>query len=206
MIPNRKHPTLRLLLAALAAGLLAACASVPPPTVQRGADPLAAAADTTDTVQHEVAATGVQPVIRRGNGEVIDRAAAASPVRDLPDLSSATTGAATFNFEGAPIQVVVKAILGEMLGQNYVIQPGVQGTVTLATPKPVSPAAARDLLEMVLGWNNARLVYSGGRYNIVAADQPLAGAVAPRSGPASTARGYETRIVPLRYISATEMA
>lgn len=209
MIPNRKHPTFRLLLAALAAGMLAACASVPPPTVQRGADPLAVAAATSTTQgagQDEAAATGVQPVIRRGNGQVIDRAAAASPVRDLPDLSSATTGAATFNFEGAPIQVVVKAILGEMLGQNYVIQPGVQGTVTLATPKPVSPAAARDLLEMVLGWNNARLVYSGGRYNIVAADQPLAGAVAPRSGPASTARGYETRVVPLRYISATEMA
>src|SRR5690606_867381 len=126
MIPNRKHPTFRLLLAALAAGMLAACASVPPPTVQRGADPLAVAATSTTqgAGQDEAAATGVQPVIRRGSGQVIDRAAAASPVRDLPDLSSATTGAATFNFEGAPIQVVVKAILSEMLGQNYVIQPG----------------------------------------------------------------------------------
>ena len=55
---------------------------------------------------------------------------------------------------------MVKAILGDMLGQNYVIAPGVQGTVTLATPKPVSPAEAMSLLEMVLGWNNARMVYS----------------------------------------------
>ncbi|MDQ2703252.1 MAG: type II secretion system secretin GspD [Pseudomonadota bacterium] len=201
--------TFPLLLAGLAAGLLAACATVPPPNVQRRADPLVvappAAGDTGSSIA-DPAATGPQPVIRRGSGQVIDRAAAAAPPRDLPNLSSATTGAATFNFEGAPVQVVVKAILGEMLGQNYVIQPGVQGTVTLATPKPVSPAAARDLLEMVLGWNNARLVYSGGRYNVIAADQPLAGAVAPRSGPASTARGFETRVVPLRYISATEMA
>src|SRR5690606_15000672 len=128
---------------------------------------------------------------------VIDEEAAAAIPPELPSLSSAATGAATFNFEGTPIQVVVKAILGEMLGQNYVIQPGITGTVTLATPKPVSPAAARDLLEMVLGWNNARLVYSGGRYNIVSADQALDGAVAPRSGPAATARGYETRVVPL---------
>src|SRR5690606_13727759 len=111
----------------------------------------------------------------------------------------------TFNFEGESVHAVVKAILGDMLRQNYVIAPGVQGTVTLGTLKPVSPAEALNLLEMVLGWNNARLVYSGGRYNIIPADQALAGSVAPRTGPASNARGYEVRVVPLRFISASEM-
>ena len=101
---------------------------------------------------------------------------------------------------------MVKAILGDMLGQNYVIAPGVQGTVTLATPKPVSPAEALNLLEMVLGWNNARLVYSGGRYNIVPADQALAGTVAAAHRRARrNARGFEVRTVPLRFVSATEM-
>ncbi|MCM2336180.1 MAG: type II secretion system secretin GspD, partial [Pseudomonas sp.] len=139
--------------------------------------------------------------IRRGTGQVINRAAAAAPPPNL----GASTGSATFNFEGEPVQVVAKAILGDMLGQNYVIAPGVQGTVTLATPKPVSPAEALSLLEMVLGWNNARMVYSGGRYNIVPADQALAGNVAPRTGGASNARGFEVRTVPLRYVSAAEM-
>ncbi|MCY7354858.1 MAG: type II secretion system secretin GspD, partial [Lysobacter sp.] len=88
---------------------------------------------------------------------------------------------------------------------NYVIAPGVQGTVTLATPKPVSPAQALSLLEQVLSWNNARMVYSDGRYNIVASDQALSGTVAPRTGSASTARGFEVRTVPLRYVSAEEM-
>ncbi|HMB42279.1 MAG TPA: type II secretion system secretin GspD, partial [Luteimonas sp.] len=37
------------------------------------------------------------------------------------------------------------------------------------------------------------------------ADQALAGTVAPRTGSASTARGFEARAVPLKYISATEM-
>jgi general secretion pathway protein D len=100
---------------------------------------------------------------------------------------------------------VVKAILGDMLGQNYVIAPEVQGTVTLGTPKPVSPAEAMNLLEMVLGWNNARMVYSGGRYNIVPADRALPGNVAPSTGSPANARGYEVRVVPLRYISASEM-
>ncbi|HEY4583265.1 MAG TPA: type II secretion system secretin GspD, partial [Lysobacter sp.] len=139
--------------------------------------------------------------IRRGTGEVINRRVASAPPSNL----GGSSGEARFNFEGESLQGVVKAILGDMLGQNYVIAPGVQGTVTLGTPKPVSPAEALNLLDMVLGWNNARMVYSGGRYNIVPADQAIAGTVAPRTGPASTARGFEARTVPLKFVSATEM-
>lgn len=204
MIPTR--PALRLLAAGLLAGALAGCASVPPPTIQRNATPAAvqtpaeqAAAAAADAANGAILRT--QPVIRRGTGQVIDAAAAASP--PPPPASGAGS---TFNFEGTPLPVVVKTILGDMLGQNYVIAPDVQGTVTLSTPRPVSAAGARDLLEMVLGWNNARMVYSGGRYNIVRADQPLDGSLSARSGPAAVANGYETRVVPLRYISAAEMA
>ncbi|MGQ4660228.1 type II secretion system secretin GspD [Lysobacter sp. F6437] len=169
-----------------------------------GTDARADAVVVGDGVQAQPLAgddVGPQPQIRRGTGQVINRAAAAAP---LPNLGG-TSGAATFNFEGESLHAVVKAILGDMLGQNYVIAPGVQGTVTLATPKPVSPAEAISLLDQVLGWNNARMVYSGGRYNIVAADQALAGNVAPRTGSAANARGFEVRTVPLRYVSATEM-
>lgn len=69
----------------------------------------------------------------------------------------------------------------------------------------MSPAEALNLLEMVLGWNNARLVFSSGRYNIVPSDQALAGNVAARTGAPGTARGFEVRTVPLKYVSATEM-
>ena len=117
----------------------------------------------------------------------------------MPSLGGASSGAATFNFEGESVHAVVKAILGDLLQQNYVIAPGVQGQVTLATPRPVNAAQALGLLEMVLGWNNARMVYSGGRYNIVAADQALAGTVAPSTAPASSARGFEVRVVPLQF-------
>ncbi len=192
-------------LAAFLATALAACASAPTPTVQRNdrLPPVGAGTGdgTTSPTPLEAEAAGPQAQIRRGTGQVINRSAASAPP---PNLGS-SSGAATFNFEGESVHAVVKAILGDMLGQNYVIAPGVQGTVTLATPKPVSPAEARSLLEMVLGWNNARMVYSDGRYNIVPADTALAGTVAPRTGSPSLARGYEARVVPLRYISATEM-
>lgn len=199
--------TLRVILFSLGLGLLAGCASAPVPDVRR-TTPAAAgevvpgAAQTVPVREDEAPVTGPQAQIRRGNGQMINRSAASAP---LPSLGGASSGSATFNFEGESVHAVVKAILGDMLGQNYVIAPGVQGTVTLGTPKPVSPAEALNLLEMVLGWNNARLVYSGGRYNIIPADQALAGSVAPRTGPASNARGYEVRVVPLRFISASEM-
>ncbi len=138
--------------------------------------------------------------MKLGSGQVINQRAAAQPA---PNLSA--SGEATFNFEGESLHAVVKAILGDLLQQNYVIAPNVQGTVTLATPRPVSGAQAMSLLEMVLGWNNARLIWSDGRYNVVPADQAVAGNLSPRTGTPANARGYEVRAVPLKYISAIEM-
>lgn len=208
---------LRSVTVALLLTLLAACATTPVPNVRRDGNveraPVAGTSSTGTSSSGSAAGVqttpleapedveGPRPQIRRGTGQVINRSAASAP----PPNIGGSSGSATFNFEGESVHAVVKAILGDMLGQNYVIAPGVQGTVTLATPKPVSPAQALSLLEQVLSWNNARMVYSDGRYNIVASDQALAGTVAPRTGSASTARGFEVRTVPLRYISAEEM-
>jgi len=197
-------PTIRFapLLALSLLTMLAGCVTPSSPLMRRNDDALA----TTPTISKSGAVEGteaptpVQPRITAGSGQLINERAAAEPP---PNLGS--TGEATFNFEGESLHAVVKAILGDLLQQNYVIAPGVQGTVTLATPKPVSAAQALSLLEMVLGWNNARLVWSDGRYNVVPADQAVAGNLSPRTGAAGTARGYEVRAVPLRYISASEM-
>ncbi|TWI05050.1 general secretion pathway protein D [Luteimonas cucumeris] len=208
------RPQPKIFLSALLCGMLAACATVPRPDVRReGAMTDAATTATTadgravQTEPMDGTDAGPRPVVRRGSGQMINRgAASASP----PSLGSAVArgegGSTTFNFEGESLHAVVKAVLGDMLGQNYVIAPGVQGTVTFATPKPVDAAQALSLLEMVLGWNNARMVYGDGRYSIVPADQALAGAVAPRIGAPGMARGgYQVQVVPLRYVSATEM-
>jgi len=200
---------IRPMLVALLATLLAACASNPAPTMRRDAalgvapPPGTSSADEGAVSRQPLESPDVdpRPVIRRGTGQTINREAASAPPPNL----GGSTGQATFNFEGESLHAVVKAILGDMLGQNYLIAPGVQGTVTYGTPKPVSAAEAMSVLEMILGWNNARMVYSDGRYSIVPADAPLAGSVAPRIGPASNARGFESRVVPLRYISAAEM-
>ena len=189
---------------------LAGCATVATPQVRRGDDPLAgiapaAAAEATDAGQAgtgtgtgTASANGAR--LTPGTGLVINQRAASTPA---PSLDS--TGEATFNFEGESVHAVVKAILGDLLQQNYVIAPNVQGQVTLATPRPVNAAQALSLLEMVLGWNNARLVWSDGRYNVLPTDQAIAGNLSPRTGGAANARGYEVRAVPLQFISAEEM-
>ena len=161
--------------------LLAACASMPPPQMQR-ADRLPGAQAGSDGIRNErlpesLGNRGPQPVIRRGSASPLNQAAASAPP---PSLSS--SGQARFNFEGESLHAVIKAILGDMLGQSYSIAPGVQGTVTMATQQPVGAAGALSLLEGVLAQNNARMVYTDGRYNIVPADQALASGVVPRTG------------------------
>ena len=203
---------LRPFLIASLLGLLAACASNPQPRIQH-ADRLPGTqagsnAGTDDSgvtgirkdVLEELGRDGPKPVIRRGNGATINQAVASAPP---PSLVS--SGQASFNFEGESLHAVVKAILGDMLGQSYSIAPGVQGTVTVATQRPVGAAGALSLLENVLAQNNARMVYSDGRYNIVTADQALTSGVVPRTGSAALARGFESRVVSLRYVSASEM-
>lgn len=181
---------------------LAGCASAPQPILQRAPLEIRTSlpAEQDAAVEPAGSAAPAADVRLPGTGELIDRRAAGTRA---PDVSGA--GEATFNFEGESLHAVVKAILGDLLQQNYVIAPGVQGTVTLATPRPVNPGQALGLLEMVLGWNNARMVWADGRYNIVAEDRAIAGNLAPRTGPASAARGFEVRAVPLRFISAAEM-
>ena len=203
---------LRPFLIASVLGLLAACASNPQPRIEH-ADRLpgtqaGSTAGTDDSgvtgirkdVLEELGRDGPKPVIRRGNGATINQAVASAPP---PSLVS--SGQASFNFEGESLHAVVKAILGDMLGQSYSIAPGVQGTVTVATQRPVGAAGALSLLENVLAQNNARMVYSDGRYNIVTADQALTSGVVPRTGSAALARGFESRVVSLRYVSASEM-
>ncbi|NCT66776.1 MAG: type II secretion system secretin GspD [Rhodanobacteraceae bacterium] len=114
-------------------------------------------------------------------------------------------GQVTFNFENQPIQAVVKAILGDMLQENYTIAPNVGGNVTYSTSRPIRREDAMPVLEMLLSWTGNALVNEGGRYTVLQAKDAIPGKLTPRVGP-SAQPGYALRIYPLRYISASQMA
>jgi general secretion pathway protein D len=116
-------------------------------------------------------------------------------------------GEVTLNFVDADLREVVKAILGDTLGANYVMDPQVQGTVTLQTSQPVPGSSLVSVLESILAVNNAVLVQSDGIYKIVPSDQGIRGSGGVRSAlpPATQAPGAQVMAVPLKHISAAEV-
>jgi len=207
-----------LLIAMLAITVLAGCAEAPVRRIPVRVEPLPSPAAGVATVPTAPppSVTGPNPVevvdaprivppppraeVKIGTGQFINAQAAARR-----PASTAAGGNVVFNWENVPIQEVVKAILGDVLQENYVIAPGVQGNVTFSTAQPITPNQAMGVLEMLLSWNNATLVYRDGRYTVTPVAAAVPGNLTPRIGPATNARGYELRVVPLKYISATEM-
>jgi len=113
----------------------------------------------------------------------------------------------TVNLVGAPISEAAKHILGDILGLSYIMDPRVNGSVTLQTSNPVSRDDIIDIFETTLALNNAGLVKRGGQYQILPLNEAIASSpsisvpsVAPK-GP-----GVQVQVIELRYISATEMS
>jgi len=136
-----------------------------------------------------------------GSGQFLNESAATPPVRAVSE-----DGEIVLNFEAESLQSVVHTILGEILQETFVIGPGVGGEVTFSTSKPVSSEQLMPILELLLRWNGATLVYSEGRYHVLPVANAIRGHLVPLLGDSSSVMGYEVRAVPLEFISASEMA
>ncbi len=136
-----------------------------------------------------------------GNGVFIDD----SKVRDRAEPPG-EDGEITLNFEGQGIQEVVNAILGHMFQENYVISPGVSGEVTFATAKPLKRDQVMPVLEMLLRWNGATLIWREGQYHVIPIAEAVRGNLVPRFDSARDGIGYEVLVVPLEYIAPAKMA
>ncbi|MGQ4274802.1 type II secretion system secretin GspD [Terrihabitans sp. B22-R8] len=104
------------------------------------------------------------------------------------------------NFENAPLVSVTKVVLGDILGTAYLIDPRVQGTISLGSGRPVPKKDLLFVLENALRTSNVALLKDAGGYRLV----PLAEAggnggidVNGRVEP-----GYGLSVVSLRHTSA----
>jgi general secretion pathway protein D len=132
-----------------------------------------------------------------GSGSMIELGSgAAQPLAKEGDI--------TLNFQQMEIAEVVKIILGEILGLNYVLDKNVSGTVNLQTSRPLTREALLPTLEALLQVNGAVLVKSQNFYEIVPIDAAPSGAMVPRLNPQAL-RGYQLLVIPLRYIAAAEL-
>lgn len=108
------------------------------------------------------------------------------------------------NFEGADLREVVRVVMGDMLNENYTIDPKVNGTVTIHTSQAINRAAVTPILETVLRMNGAAMVKENGSYKIGPLNSALRGSTTPQLG--ALQPGYSVQIVQLQYIAAREMS
>ncbi len=83
--------------------------------------------------------------------------ATAAPNREGYDL----------HFENAPVATLAKVILGDILGVGYTIDPRVQGTVSLASGRPVPKSDILIVLENALRLSNIALVHDAWGYRLM---------------------------------------
>ncbi len=142
-----------------------------------------------------------EAMISLGSGGFINRAAAER------QESSPVQGDVTLNFDNTALDEVVKIVLGDILGENYVIDPGLKGSVSLKTSQPVKRDALLPILEQLLKMNGAAMSWEGTMYRVAPLNSALRSGMSPRLAERGKPMipGYGAQIFPLRYISAKEM-
>jgi general secretion pathway protein D len=135
-------------------------------------------------------------------------ARSSAPVADATTTGALTEGAKAgggdkgyeINFENTPVATVAKAILGDIVGVGYTIDPRVQGTVSLSSGRAVPKKDLLYVLESALRVSNIALVREGRGYRLVpAAEAVAAGAIDREGGPEA---GYGISVIPLQFVSS----
>jgi general secretion pathway protein D len=110
----------------------------------------------------------------------------------------------SLNFENGDIREIARNILGDLLGENYMIDPRVTGTVSIRTPKGVSRSELMPLFETLLRQVNASLVRQGSVWRVVPSSEAVPGILRPRVG-FSQDDGSAVQIYTARHIGAKEL-
>jgi general secretion pathway protein D len=105
------------------------------------------------------------------------------------------------NFPGVDVHEAAKAILGDILGLNYAVDPSVTGSVTVVTAHPVTKADVFPILEDSLKAAGLGLVRRGAVYTIV----PMAEARRQPQLVVADDPGFGTEEIPLKFVNAAEL-
>jgi len=123
-----------------------------------------------------------------------------------PDKATDVTGALAggkgydINFENTPIPTVAKTLLGDILGVGYAIDPRVQGSVSLASGRPVPKKDILFVFESALRVNNVALIREANGYRLIPTAE--AAGSAPIDDTPAPEPGYGITVVPVQYVSA----
>jgi general secretion pathway protein D len=118
-----------------------------------------------------------------------------------PSAGSTQPNDVTLNFPNADVHEVAKAILGDILGLNYAVDPSATGTVTVQTAEPVARVDVLPILEESLSAAHLGLIRKGSVYTIIPIDK------AKRQPQLlnSNEPGFGSEAITLRYVNAVEL-
>ena len=138
-------------------------------------------------------------------GPVMGQGTSSSARGPAPGPSQAVTdpspsGTVTLNFDNADLVEVIH-VMARHLGLNYTIEDGVQGAVTLFSPRPVERRDLLPIFHEILRIHDAVAVKRGSVYRIAAIGK---GSGLARPGGMKDA-GLAMHILPVRFLSATAM-
>jgi general secretion pathway protein D len=134
-----------------------------------------------------------QPIIATGTG---DSAVAEVTRADVPSSGDGYD----LNFENAPVSTLAKVVLGDILGVGYTIDPRVQGTVSLASGRPIPKSDILYVLENALRLSNVALVRDQSGYRLMPAGEAVGSGTVDKIAAAQP--GYGISVIPLRYVSS----
>jgi general secretion pathway protein D len=145
----------------------------------------------------------VERVVQRGTGTF-----ASPPERRVQaSMTTEADGEIMLNVVDGELREVVRMVLESALGANYVIDPAIGGRITIQTTRPLPPEDLVPVLDGVLRMNGAALVQTGDLFKVVPIDQALTAGAMPQLRPLPNAGmpGFGVQVVPLRFVSATEL-
>jgi general secretion pathway protein D len=210
---NKSACNLTLLVMAL---LLVSCASAPPTPADAGPDAAAAqqAAGSSGQDQGKSSAAGrpsAQPdssseeprgdTVRKGSGVFVQGTGNGAAG------GYAAGDGVTLNFEQASLPEFLRVVFESILNENYLLDPAVNGNVTLHTTRPVTQDTVLPIVEAVLEQNGAALIRDEGMYKVLPLGEAASASGVPSVGryPSSSRKGYGIQVVPLQHVSAGEL-
>ena len=128
------------------------------------------------------------------------RATVATPAAVIADAGAPLT----LNFENGDIREIVKNLLGDLLGENFIVDPAVTGTLTVRTVRGIKQSDVIPTLEMLLRSVKAVLVRDGAYWRVLPEGGTTLGTKAP-SSQLRASGGASVVILPVKNISAKEL-
>jgi general secretion pathway protein D len=181
-----------------ATGTIAACGAIPSGPERQGdvfdkvraVDLLPRYPQSAEPVTSTTGGEGTKPASFYG----------AEPQTLAPTQRNASGEGYELNFENTPVTTVAKVVLGDIMGLGYTIDPRVQGTVSLASGRPVPKGDILFVLENALRVSNVVLVRDARGYRLIPAAEAIGTGTVDSAG--NPEAGYGVSVIPLQYVSA----